>query len=63
MTFYLDSRLLGFFLVCIYEMSIIRYQLILLIDMKQHLNAAIGSMSVQLYLSGLKMHQLTFNVI
>ena len=44
-------------------MVIIRYQLILLIDIKQLLHAAMGSMSIQLCLLGLKMHQLIFNVI
>ena len=41
-------------------MVIIRYQLLLLIDLKQLLHAAMG---IQLYLLGLKMHWLIFNVI
>ena len=63
MTYYLDSRVLGFSVVWIYMMVIIRYQLILLIDIKQLLHAAMGSMSIQLCLLGLRMHQLIFNII
>ena len=63
MTYYLDSRVLGFSVVWIYGMVIIRYQLILLIDIKWLLHAAMGSMSIQLYLLGLRMHQLIFNII
>ena len=44
-------------------MVIIRYQLILLIDIKQLLHASMGSMSIKLRLLGLRMHQLIFNII
>ena len=40
-------------------MVTIMYSLILLIDVKWHLHATIGSMSIQLCRSGLRMHQLT----
>ena len=42
-------------------MVIIRYQLILLIDIKWHLHAAMSSMSIQLCHLVLKMPQLIFN--
>ena len=61
MTYYLDSRVLGFSVLLMYRTVIIRYQLILLIDIKQLLHAVMGSMSIQLYLLGLRMHQLIFN--
>ena len=43
-------------------MVIIRYQLILMIDLKWLLHAALGSMSIQLCRLGLKMHLLIFNI-
>ena len=58
MTWYLNSRVPGFSVVWIYGMFIIGYQLILLIDTKWHLHATMGNMSIQLCLSGLRMHQL-----
>ena len=62
MTYYLNSRVLGFSVVYIYVMGIIRYQLILLIIVKQCLHVAVDSMSIQLCHSGLRMHQLIFNI-
>ena len=44
-------------------MVIIRYQSILLIDIKQLLHAAMGSMSIELCILDLGMHQLNFNII
>ena len=44
-------------------MVIIRYQLILLIYIKHLLHAAVGSLSIQLCLLGLRMHQLIFNIM
>ena len=46
----------------IYGMVIIRYQLILMIDIKWHLHTAMGSMSIQLCHLALKMHQLISNI-
>ena len=63
MTYYLDSRVLGFSELWIYRMVIIRYQLILPIDIKWLFYITRGSMSIQLCLSGLRMHQLIFNII
>ena len=63
MTYYLDSKVLGFSVVWIFKMVIIRYQLILLIDIKQLLHATMGSTSIQLCLLGLRMLQIIFNVI
>ena len=63
MTYYLDSRVLGFSVVWIYRMVIIKYQLILLIYVKRLFHAAVGSISIQLCLLCLRMHQLLFNVI
>ena len=62
MTCYINSRVLAFSVVWIYLMVVARYQLILLIDIKWRLHAAVGSIIIQLY-SGLRMHQLIFNVI
>ena len=62
-TCYFNSRLPGFFIIWIYIIVILKYQLILLIDVKQHLHIAMGNKSIQLYCSSLKMHQLTFNII
>ena len=42
---------------------IIRYQLILLIDVKWRLHIAMGSMNIQFCFLGLRMHQLIFNVM
>ena len=53
---HLKSRVLGFLVVWIYTLIIIRYQLILLIDVKQCSHAAIGNMSIQFYYLGLIMH-------
>ena len=63
MTYYLDSRVLGFSVVWIYGKANIRYQLIMLIDIKQLLHSGIGNVSIQLCLLGLRMHQLIFNII
>ena len=49
MNYYLNSRVLGFSVVWIYGMVIIRCQLILLIDVKWLLYATIGSMSIYLH--------------
>ena len=62
MAYYLNTRVLKFSVVWIYRMVIIRYQLILLIDVKWLFHAAMGGMSIQLCLLGLKMHQLIFNI-
>ena len=43
-------------------MVTIRYQFILLIDVKWLLHAAMVSMSIQSYLLGLRIHRLIFNV-
>ena len=60
--FYLNSMVLRFSVVCIYRMAIIKYQLILLIDVKRYLHAGMGSMIIQLCHSGLKMRQIILTV-
>ena len=45
-----------------YGMAIIRYQSILLMDVKWLLHPTMSSMSIQLFLLGLRMHWLIFNI-
>ena len=59
---YLNSRVLGFSAIWIYAVLIINYQLILPINIKQCLYAAVGNMSIQLCHLGSRMHQITFNI-
>ena len=60
---YLNSRLLGFFAAWIYAIVIIRYQLIVMIDIKWRLSVVIGKMSIQLCHLDLRIPQLNINVV